>query len=483
MKAAMRMVLIGTALLSVPAFADETEVHWTNIVRLSTLYQFNKVPPLAEEYGCSAGLNCGYGAAFTQGRADFLSDLSVARGGFDLHASLEARKDAVEPAASYIKPFEAYLHGTADLLGRPLTFSIGRQSVIWGESLYFAGNAIAGAQAPIDATVVDPSGYAATHFLPVGQASASWQLGDSLTLLAYQQFEWRRNRVDPEDAYASAGDVLGNDAVSHIALERIYGPVIYNKADIAQPSGTDQFGLGVKWQRHEWDLGLYGLQFDAKTPDLIYVRGSRDYALHYAQGVGLLGASLAGPLGDATISAEASARRHMPLVDGGIFLDPTDSVTEAGPRGNTLQGQISATLPIEPNRWLPGGASWTTELATNHLLAVTANPEHMAAGRSRDAAALRTVLTMQFYQVMPRLDLSVPIGIGWNIAGNSSVAPEMNQGSGDFSVGVSGTFDQSWTASLTATLYFGQDNIPIPGYAGHPMSEWNKVQASVQRSF
>lgn len=483
MTAAKRVILLGTVLLGAPALADETELRWTNSVRLSSLYQINKVPPLAEEYGCSAGLNCGYGAGFTQGRADLLSDLTVAHGDFDLHASLEARKDAVEPASSYVKPFEAYLHGTAELFGRPLTVSVGRQSVIWGESLYFAGNAIAGAQAPIDATVVDPNGYAASHFLPVGQASASWQVGESLTLLAYQQFEWRRNRIDPEDAYASAGDVLGNDAVSHIAIERAYGPAIYGKADLPDPSGTDQFGFGVKWQRGEWDLGLYVLQFDAKTPDLIYMRGARSYALHYAEGVGLVGASLARPLGDATIGAEFSARRHTPLVDGGIFLDPTDDATEAGPRGNTAQGQISLTLPIEPNGWLPGGASWVSELAANRLLGVTANPGHLAAGRSRDAAAFRTVLTMQFYQVLPRLDLSVPLGLGWNIAGNSSVAPEMDRGSGDFSFGVSGTFDRSWTASLTATLYFGQDNIPIPGYAGHPMSEWNKIQASVSRSF
>jgi hypothetical protein len=135
MRTAKKVILIGAALLSAPVLADETEVHWTNTVRLSTLYQLNKVPPLADEYGCSAGLNCGYGGEFTQGRADFLSDLSIARGGFDLHASLEARKDAAEPASSYIKPFEAYVHGTADLLGRPLTFSIGRQSEIWGESL------------------------------------------------------------------------------------------------------------------------------------------------------------------------------------------------------------------------------------------------------------------------------------------------------------------------------------------------------------
>ncbi|GEM_PF-5703366 len=476
------MILLGTALLPVLVKADD--LRWTNTVRLSTSYQFNWVPPLADD-NCSGGLNCGYGADFTQGRADFLSELDWSRNDYGLRASLEARKDAVEPASSFIDLSEAYVHGTFDLFGKPLTAAIGRQSVIWGESLYFAGNGIAGAQAPVDSTANDTTGYAATHFLPVGQTSLSWQVGGDITLLAYQQFEWRRNRVDPQDAYASAGDVLGNDHLSRISIYNPeYGPIYYTRAGDPTPGGTDQFGLGLKLRRDEWDLGLYALQFDAKTPDLFYVRGVHTYSLRYAQAAGLIGASFTGPLGDATMAGEVSARRHTQLVQGGIFLDPSplDSA-DVGPRGDTLHGQVSATLPIEPVALLPGGADWTTELAANRLLSITANPGQLAPGRTRDAAALRTVLTAKFYQVLPRVDLSVPLGFGWNFAGNSSVLPDMNRGTGDMSLGVAATFDQGWTASLTGTHYFGRDNVPIPGYLGHPLSDWDKIAASIQYVF
>src|SRR5579859_7794173 len=305
---AKTLILLGTALLPVLVKADD--LRWTNTVRLSTSYQINWVPPLADD-NCSGGLNCGYGADFTQGRADFLSELDWSRNDYGLRASLEARKDAVEPASSFIDLSEAYVHGTFDLFGKPLTAAIGRQSVIWGESLYFAGNGIAGAQAPVDSTANDTTGYAATHFLPVGQTSLSWQVGGDITLLAYQQFEWRRNRVDPQDAYASAGDVLGNDHLSRISIYNPeYGPIYYTRAGDPTPGGTDQFGLGLKLRRDEWDLGLYALQFDAKTPDLFYVRGVHTYSLRYAQAAGLIGASFTGPLGDATMAGEVSARRH-----------------------------------------------------------------------------------------------------------------------------------------------------------------------------
>jgi len=466
--------------------AEEAELRWTNTVRLSTSYQFNEVPPLADNR-CWSGINCGYGSDFTQGRADWLSELDIERGGWALKASLEARKDRVEPDSSYFQLHEANLHGAIDLAGRPLSLSLGRQSVIWGESLTFAGNGIAGAQAPVDATYgFGTEGYAASaHFLPVAQISANWQLADRVTLLAYQQFEWRRNRIDPEDPYAPAGDVLGDPYLKRIALYfPKYGPISYDHVAGRTPSGLDQFGVGINLRQNEWDIGLYALEFDAKTPALVYYRDEvRTYSLNYARAIGLVGASLAGSVGEAAVGAELSMRRHMPLTDGGIFLYEGGDGGEAGPRGNTVHGQISLTLPIEPSPLLPGGATWTSEIAANHLAVVTANPDRLSPGRTRDAAALRSTLVLQFYQVVPRLDLSVPVSLGYGIAGYSSVIPEMNRASGDISIGVTATFDTAWTAGFIVTHYFGSDDLPIPGYAGRLLSEWDKISATLQYSF
>lgn len=478
------LILLSIGLCGI-AHAEEAELRWTNTVRLSTSYQINEVPPLAET-NCRSGPNCGYGSDFTQGRADWLSELSVEKSGWGVQASLEARKDAVESDSSYFQLYEANIHGSLTLAGRPLTLSIGRQSVIWGESVYFAGNGIAGAQAPIDGTSgFESAGYAATaHFLPVGQVSASWQISDKLTFLAYQQLEWRRDRIDPEDAYAPAGDILGDEDLRKIAIYNpLYGAISYSRAGARTPSGLGQFGVGLRLRQDEWDIGLYALEFAAKTPDIIYYRQIHTYSLDYARAIGLVGASLAGPVGDGTLGAELSMRRHTNLTDGGIFLLPREDGAEAGPRGNTVQGQLSYTLPIAPRTLLPGGATWTSEIAANHLAAITANPASLAEQRTRDAAALRTSLALQFYQVMPRLDLSVPVTVGYGIAGYSPVVPEMNQGAGDIGIGITATFDSAWNASLSYTHYFGSDDMPIPGYAGRPLSEWDKASLSIQRSF
>ncbi len=63
----------------------------------------------------------------------------------------------------------------------------------------------------------------------------------------------------------------GNDL---IALSQPFFYVdSYIRLPDRQPSDNGQFGLALKWQHDDFDFGLYGLRFDAKTPE-IYLYGS-----------------------------------------------------------------------------------------------------------------------------------------------------------------------------------------------------------------
>jgi len=462
------------------------ESSWTNTIRSSTSYQVNEVPPLAAGF-CGLAPNCGFGDGFTQGRVDWLSELDLQGRDSGLHASLEARRDVVEPNQGYFDLFEAYGHATVPIGGdQPLSLFLGRHTVIWGESLFYSGNAIAGAMAPIDSTVRETSRYQSNaRFLPVGQASFSWQVSASLSLLGYDQFEWRRNRVDPEDAYAGIGEVLGAEFNRQIVLALpYYGKVSYARETAPTPSSRDQFGFGAKWHKDAFELGLFGLSFDAKTPAILFDRDQARYSLDYGRGIELVGISLAGPLADASFAAEFSGRRNMPLVTGGAFLE-TPSYARSGPRGDTLHGQMSVTAEIAPLPILPGGANWAIEVAGNHLVATSFEPDQLVAGRTRSAAALRTLFTPQFFQILPRLDVTLPISLGYNFLGLSQVLPEMNRGTGDVGVSVTVILGQSWIGSLGVTHYFGTSKSPFGAvaYGGNPLSQWDSLSLSLQRSF
>ena len=157
------------------------------------------------------------------------------------------------------------------------------------------------------------------------------------------------------------------------------------------------------------------------------------------------------------------------------------------PLGDTLHAQFSWDCATPPLPGIPGGAHWTGEIAANDLLTVTDNADQLVPGRTRAAAALRTEFAPQFFQIWPRIDLTLPIGIGWNFAGLSETDPTMNRGTADLTLGATLTFDQSWKFGLSATHYFGvSENGFLPHYAGgvrRALDESDFLELSIEKSF
>lgn len=400
-------------------------------------------------------------------RGDFTSELNVGGPDFGLHATADIWYDAqydkeagdnlhltLDPALAAAKYLtihspkngegefdlrDLFLYGRTDIFGdEPLAVRFGRHALLWGESLFFTRDAIAGAQAPVDGYLYQSTSTtygASTAFLPVAQISASWQPVNGLAVDLYYQAEWRRSEVVPYDAYSSASDVLGADNEREIGLSipnaaGVRIPTLFTRALDQTPGSTDQFGAAFKLQRGEVDYGLYGLSYNATLPALYFRApsvsgGVGSYTLEYPKGIDLIGASLSAPLGAGTLGGEISGRWNMPLVTGGVLVPPGVQADNGAhplyPVGNTLAAQLSWTYETPPLPWIPGGAHWSTEIAGNDRLAVTAGQAALAPDRTRAAMALRTVFEPQFFQVLPRLDLTLPIGLGINFLGLSSV--------------------------------------------------------------
>lgn len=506
----------------------DLEISWNNTIRLSSTYQFGKTSlgysgycpshaPAGSDDGLGPRAECGFEAGFMTGRGDWISELDMEYHGFGLLVSSAAWYDAVDRKQSYDEPdpselggrdielFDAFVHGETALGNdQTLSFRVGRQDLIWGESRYFTQDAIAGGQAPIDTyRTQGAGGYGSkTPYLPVGLASFRWQMPGDFAIEGYYQFEWRRSRIDPRDAYAGTTDILGTEGNNVITLShRFFYLDSYARLPDRQPSSADRFGLALKWHRDDFDFGLYGLQFDAKSPQIyLYARnpGAGDffqgaYRLVYPVGIQLYGVSASGPLGNANFGTELSIRRNMPLVNGSVFI-PSELAATADndnhpryPLGDTLQAQLSLNYVVPPASFLPDGATWTGELAIDHLLQTTANADQLVPGRTRTAAAFRMVFEPQFFQVLPRVDLSVPIGVGYNFLGLSEIDPAMNRGTGDVTFGVAMTLDQLWKGSVSFTHYFGWwKGAPTPfeaGYQQRALSDWDFIGVTIERSF
>ena len=88
---------------------------------------------------------------------------------------------------------DAFVFGDFDLAGRNLNLRVGRQMVSWGESLFIPG--ISGAMSPADGTKANVPGVEVKDvLLPVGQVFAQFDLTNDLSVSAYSQWEWEKNR-------------------------------------------------------------------------------------------------------------------------------------------------------------------------------------------------------------------------------------------------------------------------------------------------
>ena len=240
------------------------------------------------------------------------------------------------------------------------------------------------------------------------------------------------------------------------------------------PSGIGQFGAALRRTSDTLDFGVYALRFDSKEPQLSTLGDSPStYHLVFPRGIDLLGISASAYLGDDTVAGEVSERWHMPLVSRGLPFVPAGSLAapagqpsaaaQAEPTlvgyatGETLQALASFERQLRPSR-LWNGAVLDAEFAATDLLRVESQPRNRLPGTTRLATSLEVVFTPQYFEVLPNLDLTVPIGVQVGLTGRSSVDPGQVAGTGNLTLSVSATYRTVWNASISFTHFLGPAN-------------------------
>jgi hypothetical protein len=470
-------------------------------------------------------------------RLDWLSEFDISKGPYGIDVSGTAWYDTVyhntnsNDSPATFNPFSvpnnrftrstetlmgedadllnAFAYGSFDAGDVPVSFRVGRHTLLWGESLFFANNGIAAGQAPIDAIKAssEPEAEAKEVYLPVGQASATVQPWPDISLSFYDQFEWRPTRLPAAGSYFSDADFLDAGGERIIVGSEQY---LYRTPD-TRASASGQYGAALHFMFDDVDYGLYAIRFNAKEPQLLtfsfpqlppWTQRVGDYWLAYHNGIQAYGGSFSTSFGETTLAGEMSVRLNMPLISQTLFSVPGggggggygpaaygpvrppglypappppsfDALTYAV--GDTLHAQLSTVSTLSPGPiWQ--GADFSAEVAANDRLDVTSGLTELATSRDRFAAALRAVLEPHYYEVLPALDLSVPLGLGYGVAGNSSTDSSMNVGEGDMELGVTATYQTVWQGSITFTHYLGPAD-------RQPFADRDFISLSIERTF
>ncbi len=403
---------------------------------------------------------------------------------------------------------DAFVFGGWELGGgRKLTARLGRHALQYGESLFYGDNGIARAQGPVDIfkLLSSPNAQFKEIIRPVPQVSAQFQLSPSVSVGAYYQFRWEEDRLPPSGSYFSTANIpWGAQQPEFASIPNVGNFVLTPGGDI-KPKNSGQFGLQLKWRLDETDLGFYAARFHDKDGQLYgridptaapspfgMLPGSWFYA--FPENVKVYGVSASHSLGDFNLAGEVSIRDDMPLRSGNMLYgffpgQPRPQMAT----GRTAHLNLSTLATFGPS-FIARESSLVAEIAWNRVLHMNDPDGELDKGRTRDATALQFIFTPSYRQVLPGLDLDVPIGLRYTIDGHSSVTAWDAKGAGSFNVGLAGNYLGVWQFTLNYTQFIGKA-VPFVDYApilsggspifghGNPMADRNNIALSLRRTF
>jgi Protein of unknown function (DUF1302) len=501
----MILALSGISIANAYQFSPEDQdlsIRWDNTVKYSGAYRVMKPSTdLDKDVNLSNGDN-NLRNGFVSNRADLLSEFDASYKNVGMRLSGASWYDSVYDSEKFDSQTKVWMGKNAELLdgfaygkaniGNDMEGSIraGRHSILWGETLFMGANGIAGAQQPIDLIklLMVPSSQFKEIIRPVNQVSAQLQINRNLSVGAYYQLEWRQSLIPPSGSFLSNVNFVGYGSqflyAGNKAATFVRGPDMPG-----QNSGQGGLELKYRIPSHDLDLGLYAVRFNDKAPTL-YVKPSTMQLMDaYHDGVQAYGVSASTTIGDWNVATEFSGRVNQDLVDDpqviGTGVVANNNHNPLYPVGDTLHGNLSGIYLFGRNMLWDGG-SFLGEAGWNHLIAVTENKAALETNTTRDALATRFIMEPSWFQVIPGLDISAPIGLGYNPYGRSAVLINFNGGTeygGDWSIGLKGNYENTWKFGLTYTSFFGPTGGWLKPLNGVPNAVISFKQSLADRDF
>lgn len=404
---------------------------------------------------------------------------------------------------SHAEVLDAFVYGKFELGEANATVRAGRHTLLWGESLFFGANGIAGGQAPLDLPKLlsVPNSQFKEIARPTGKVSGQVQLSKDVTLGAYVNYEWKPTRLMPVGAYLSASDTLGPGA------ERIYaGPAgTFLAGKDIEPSAGGQGGIQMRWRLDsiDTDFGFYATRYHATTPSNIYntlsgfppALSAQSFRWAYHEGVRAYGASFAKTIGDWGLAGEVSMRKNAPLASSSQTVIPSIGVgtqfdNDNNPGyavGETAHAQVSWIASLGPSL-LYREASFIGEVAWNKRMKVTRNSQMLNPNADKTATGMRMVFAPTYRQVASGLDLTPSVGVGYTWGKSSAVGPGFGvDKGGDFNIGLSGVYLGTWAAAINYVRYLGPEGSTLDNFNNaqfkQALKDRNFVSVSLRTTF
>lgn len=535
--AVMTLIAIGAQAAEIDVGNPDLAVRWDNTVKYSLATRLKSANPVLLANPNDDDGDRNFGKGLISNRLDLFSELDVSYrktigmrlsaaawyddvynrsndnpgfvgGAFPNQTSVAASRFTDATRAVHGRKAElldAFVFGKFDLDGHTTNVRAGRHAVLWGESLFLGGNAIAGGMMPVDAVklVSVPNTQFKEAIRPVPMLSGQIQLNSSTSVGAYVQTSFAPSRVAAVGSYFSNADPAPAGGENILLAPGVYAP----RTGDLMPKKSGQGGVQLRIRGEETDYGLYAIRFHEKTPQVVvnlgFVPGPgvmpTSYTQVYHQGITAFGASASRTFGEYNVAIEGSVRKNQDLASsqavnlGGLGLPASDNKDNpAYAVGNTAHVNVSmlGTLPKTP---LWREATITAEIAWNRVLSIKKSAAAADPNATRNGVAVRAVLEPTYRSVFSGVDIGVPVGIGWAPKGSRPLAISnpnawIPDGGGDISIGLNASFRDAWRFSLAYTHYYGDAKTFNVGannaYSwGQALKDRDFIAASLRYSF
>jgi hypothetical protein len=359
----------------------------------------------------------------------------------------------------YGEVLDAFVFAHHNFGQMPVSIKAGQFSTFWGMSLFYISG-IAQSQQPIDGrkAAATPGTEVKETFLPLTQVNVQAQITPTFAIEAQYYLDWDNTRAPEGGTYLGSADfaVDGPDQLGY------QGPGFPNLKRLSNYEPGNKYGdWGVKLQFNPdflqgQTLGVYYREFTEKTPWFTVKPDFSGYRFSYGENAKLVGLSYDGSIGSVAIGGEIGYHMDTPL------KTPSFSVTNEGARGDTWHALINA-IYLLPNLGFWDTGTVAAELTYDRFDKTTDNEELFlrdgttaCANSSRpvrglgdatwgcatkDAWGFGIAFSPKWLQVLPGLDVSLPLRLTMGLDGNTAVIAGVNEDAGAWSVGTELQYD------------------------------------------
>jgi hypothetical protein len=370
---------------------------------------------------------------------------------------------------------DAFVFDNFNLGSVPVNVKLGQHNVYWGESLFSFVGGIANSQGPVDIrkALANPGTEAKELFKPLNQISASASLTERVSLAGQYFLDWKPSPLPDGGTYFGPADFFTAGGGTVVPL---LGNAPFN-GTVAPDQKYGDFGLALKWRPDlSWfdgSLGFYYRRYTDKLPQMVF-DGSSAFLDYRTPRQTLFGLSVAKQIAGISFGSDITYRKDAqiaatpfsnvgPAVIPGLAGGGVAPGADWRPRGDVLTGLVNAIAYFGKTPVFDS-AVLTTEVNYSRLQSVTHDPYGIFYGRpqncgsngvatdhgcpTKDAWGLAVLFEPKWFQVLPGMDLSMPLFLGVGLKGNSPVPFGDNEGQGSYSIGIAADYNAKYNIAL-----------------------------------